>query len=220
MVPVDSFLQHSSFYRTSNVRHFAVDGLSCYPLHNFCSSIWSYNLSFWQQYRRPSSVSSEPSSTWRHDESSWCSVCWTVPAAVLLYYVTSGIWQLAQQQLITKRIMEKRSLRLRLRWLISQSRLTWWEKKRSHAFTKRFSSLVKQITFVYRICHRRLIVKLFILTGGRHGGWDFFVSEPNALNESPSLDSRRVCFTWEHFEAGIQLTDAEMNKIADTVVFI
>ena len=36
---------------------------------------------------------------------------WTVPAAVLLYYVTSGIWQLAQQQLITKRIMEKEKLK-------------------------------------------------------------------------------------------------------------
>lgn len=32
---------------------------------------------------------------------------WGVPAAVLLYYVTSSLWQVAQQQFITKRVMEK-----------------------------------------------------------------------------------------------------------------
>ena len=31
---------------------------------------------------------------------------WSVPAAVLLYYVTSAIWQIVQQQLVTKRVME------------------------------------------------------------------------------------------------------------------
>lgn len=47
-----------------------------------------------------------------------------------------------------------------------------------------------------------------------------FVSEPNALNESPVVDSQdEFASIREHFEAGIQLTDAEMNKIADTAVF-
>ena len=32
---------------------------------------------------------------------------WSVPSAVLLYYVTSSIWQVVQQQVITKRVMEK-----------------------------------------------------------------------------------------------------------------
>ena len=32
---------------------------------------------------------------------------WGVPSAVLLYYVTSSIWQVVQQQLITRRVMEK-----------------------------------------------------------------------------------------------------------------
>lgn len=32
---------------------------------------------------------------------------WTCPAAVLLYYVTSSIWQVVQQQLVTKKVMEK-----------------------------------------------------------------------------------------------------------------
>lgn len=32
---------------------------------------------------------------------------WGVPAAVLLYYVTSSLWQVVQQQVITKRVMEK-----------------------------------------------------------------------------------------------------------------
>lgn len=32
---------------------------------------------------------------------------WSCPAAVLLYYVTSSTWQLIQQQLITKRVMDK-----------------------------------------------------------------------------------------------------------------
>ena len=32
---------------------------------------------------------------------------WGVPSAVLLYYVTSSIWQVIQQQVITKRVMEK-----------------------------------------------------------------------------------------------------------------
>ena len=32
---------------------------------------------------------------------------WSVPAAVLLYYVTSAIWQVVQQQVITNRVMEK-----------------------------------------------------------------------------------------------------------------
>ena len=32
---------------------------------------------------------------------------WSVPAAVLLYYVTSAIWQIVQQQLVTTRVMEK-----------------------------------------------------------------------------------------------------------------
>ena len=32
---------------------------------------------------------------------------WSVPAAVLLYYVTSAIWQVVQQQLVTKRVTEK-----------------------------------------------------------------------------------------------------------------
>ena len=32
---------------------------------------------------------------------------WGVPAAVLLYYVASAIWQVVQQQVITKRVMEK-----------------------------------------------------------------------------------------------------------------
>ena len=32
---------------------------------------------------------------------------WGVPAAVLLYYVTSSIWQVIQQRVITKRVMDK-----------------------------------------------------------------------------------------------------------------
>lgn len=32
---------------------------------------------------------------------------WSVPAAVLLYYVTSAIWQVIQQQIVTKRVTEK-----------------------------------------------------------------------------------------------------------------
>lgn len=32
---------------------------------------------------------------------------WSVPAAVLLYYVTSTLWQVIQQQLVTKRVIEK-----------------------------------------------------------------------------------------------------------------
>jgi YidC/Oxa1 family membrane protein insertase len=32
---------------------------------------------------------------------------WSVPAAVLLYYVTSTLWQVIQQQLITKRVIAK-----------------------------------------------------------------------------------------------------------------
>ena len=32
---------------------------------------------------------------------------WSVPAAVLLYYVTSAIWQVIQQQLVTKRVTEQ-----------------------------------------------------------------------------------------------------------------
>ena len=32
---------------------------------------------------------------------------WGVPAAVLLYYVTSALWQVIQQRLITQRVMEK-----------------------------------------------------------------------------------------------------------------
>ena len=32
---------------------------------------------------------------------------WSVPAAVLLYYVTSAIWQIIQQQLVTKRVIAK-----------------------------------------------------------------------------------------------------------------
>lgn len=32
---------------------------------------------------------------------------WNVPAAVLLYYVTSAIWQVVQQQVVTKRVTEK-----------------------------------------------------------------------------------------------------------------
>ncbi len=32
---------------------------------------------------------------------------WTCPAAVLLYYVTSSLWQVVQQQLVTKKVMEK-----------------------------------------------------------------------------------------------------------------
>ena len=48
-----------------------------------------------------------------------------------------------------------------------------------------------------------------------------FVSEPNALNESPVVDSQdEFASIREHFEAGIQLTDAEMNKIADTAVLL
>ena len=35
---------------------------------------------------------------------------WSVPSAVLLYYVTSSSWQLIQQQLITRRVMEKARL--------------------------------------------------------------------------------------------------------------
>ena len=31
---------------------------------------------------------------------------WTVPAAVLLYYVTSSLWQVIQQKLITNKILE------------------------------------------------------------------------------------------------------------------
>lgn len=32
---------------------------------------------------------------------------WSVPAAVLLYYVTSTLWQVIQQQVVTKRVIEK-----------------------------------------------------------------------------------------------------------------
>lgn len=32
---------------------------------------------------------------------------WGVPAAVLLYYVTSSLWQVVQQRVITKRVMDK-----------------------------------------------------------------------------------------------------------------
>ncbi|MDI9589845.1 MAG: YidC/Oxa1 family membrane protein insertase [Acidobacteriota bacterium] len=32
---------------------------------------------------------------------------WSVPAAVLLYYVTSTLWQVIQQQLVTKRVIAK-----------------------------------------------------------------------------------------------------------------
>ena len=32
---------------------------------------------------------------------------WSCPAAVLLYYVTSSLWQVAQQQLATNKVMEK-----------------------------------------------------------------------------------------------------------------
>ncbi len=82
-----------------------------YPLHDFVllfgltasfhGSKCSYKLlasSITQQYDG------------RHDDPHDALV-WTVPAAVLLYYVTPGIWQLAQQQLITKRIMEKEKLK-------------------------------------------------------------------------------------------------------------
>ena len=31
---------------------------------------------------------------------------WSCPAAVLLYYVTSSLWQVAQQQLVTNKVME------------------------------------------------------------------------------------------------------------------
>ena len=32
---------------------------------------------------------------------------WSVPAAVLLYYVTSALWQVIQQQIVTKRVTER-----------------------------------------------------------------------------------------------------------------
>jgi YidC/Oxa1 family membrane protein insertase len=32
---------------------------------------------------------------------------WTVPAAVLLYYDTSALWQVVQQKIVTQRVMEK-----------------------------------------------------------------------------------------------------------------
>ena len=32
---------------------------------------------------------------------------WGVPAAVLLYYVTSSLWQVIQQKVITQRVVEK-----------------------------------------------------------------------------------------------------------------
>lgn len=32
---------------------------------------------------------------------------WSVPAAVLLYYVTSALWQVVQQQIVTKRVTER-----------------------------------------------------------------------------------------------------------------
>ena len=32
---------------------------------------------------------------------------WGVPAAVVLYYVTSSLWQVVQQKVITQRVMEK-----------------------------------------------------------------------------------------------------------------
>lgn len=32
---------------------------------------------------------------------------WSVPAAVLLYYVTSSVWQVIQQQIVTKRVIAK-----------------------------------------------------------------------------------------------------------------
>jgi YidC/Oxa1 family membrane protein insertase len=32
---------------------------------------------------------------------------WNLPSGVLLYYNTSALWQVAQQQLVTKRVMEK-----------------------------------------------------------------------------------------------------------------
>ena len=32
---------------------------------------------------------------------------WSVPAAVLLYYVTSAVWQVVQQQIVTKRVTER-----------------------------------------------------------------------------------------------------------------
>lgn len=32
---------------------------------------------------------------------------WSVPAAVLLYYVTSAVWQVIQQQVVTKRVIAK-----------------------------------------------------------------------------------------------------------------
>ncbi len=32
---------------------------------------------------------------------------WTCPAAVLLYYVTSSLWQVVQQKLVTQKVMEK-----------------------------------------------------------------------------------------------------------------
>lgn len=37
---------------------------------------------------------------------------WSVPAAVLLYYVTSALWQTVQQSLITRRIIEKEKARV------------------------------------------------------------------------------------------------------------
>ena len=32
---------------------------------------------------------------------------WSVPGAVLLYYDTSAIWQVAQQKIVTQRVMQK-----------------------------------------------------------------------------------------------------------------
>ena len=32
---------------------------------------------------------------------------WSLPSGVLLYYNTSALWQVAQQQLITKRVMDE-----------------------------------------------------------------------------------------------------------------
>ena len=32
---------------------------------------------------------------------------WTCPSAVLLYYVSSSIWQVVQQKVVTQRVMEK-----------------------------------------------------------------------------------------------------------------
>ncbi len=188
----------------------------CYPLHNFCSSILVYNLPFYgSKCSVQALVTANPAvHDGRHGGHSralvWldcASSCSSLLRHLCLAACSRSLYQAHYRKRAAAQMANK------------PIEVDVVRKKRSHALTKRLSSLVKQNNFCLQNLLHDLIVKLLYWLETTWRMKTFSFTGQTLLMGHLSWFFKTSLFQFESILFRFQLTDAEMNKIADTAVF-